>query len=370
MSDENDIRSSIAAAYDELAEQPGSDLPPPDEMVDPPTEGRVRDTQGRFASKGSNESADDDKDAPSPAEPKAAKPAGQSDERDLVPEKADQAGAENPDRVAAPPQRVGAATKAAWAELPETIRKEIWDREERMDRGMARYAGLAEYAVEAEKSGQTLKEVMAAYTAAEERLISNPVATLAEFCKMTNTHPLQVAQFLGLPVAGHNPAQPQSAPQGYQQPVSSDPRVDQLIRWQQELAQREQAREAQMVTTEVERFLGDTKRFPYAENVRVVMGKLLDAGMANSLEDAYQQAIYLDPTVRALVEEESFKSRMGSVQQQQSARSARAVVQEAKRSSGSLSGSPVAGGKSTSGNANGSKSVADSLRDAYESLAG
>lgn len=372
----SDVRETLEAAYDEIASTEGHSLPEPEERLGDPTPpdgatlkgDRSRDEAGRFASKGNNENANEASEPPAAVDTKSAS-MGKPDPNAEPSETRAPAAPNGAADPSVPPQRVGAATKASWNDLPEAIRKEIWDREERMDRGMARYTGLAEYAAEAEKNGQTLREVMQAYKNAEDNLISNPVATLAEFCKMTNTNPLQIAQFLGLPVGQpHSPAMTQSAPQGYQ-PLPADPRVDELLRWQRDLAQREAAREAAQVNNEVESFLKDTKRFPYAENVRVTMGRLLETGMANSLEDAYQQAIYLDPTVRKLVEEENFKTRMSSVQQQQSVQNNRAAVQQAKQSAGSLSGSPVAGGRSSS-TSSGPKSVADSLREAYDSLAG
>ena len=370
----SDVRETLEAAYEELASTEGHTLPEPEVMIDDvavpketASEGRNRDEQGRFAPKDSNEVATNGLRAEGSAPADTAKPVDAPAAKQGEETPPETPPADGADRTAAPPPRLGTATKAAWNDLPEAIRKEIWDREDKMDRGMARYAGLADYAVEAEKNGRSLKEVMAAYTAAEERLVNDPIATIADFCRMTNTNPLAVAQILGVPV-GQSPMPPQSAPQGASF-GNPDPRVDELLRWKQELAAREAAREAERVNSEVNSFLSDTKRFPYAENVRVTMGRLLETGMASTLEDAYQQAIYLDPYVRKLVEEQNFKARMSTIQQQQSVQSARAAVQSAKQSSGSVTGAPMAGGRSSS-NSSGPKSVAETLREAYDSLAG
>lgn len=44
----------------------------------------------------------------------------------------------------------------------------------------------------------------------------------------------------------------------------------------------------------------ESGKAPHFEAVRATMGKLLESGMASTLEDAYEQAVYLNPETRAL----------------------------------------------------------------------
>jgi hypothetical protein len=62
-----------------------------------------------------------------------------------------------------------------------------------------------------------------------------------------------------------------------------------------------QQQEMQVLQGEVAKFVADTTKHPHAEAVREQMAQLLESGLARDLESAYDQAIYLNPEVRALV---------------------------------------------------------------------
>jgi gas vesicle protein len=78
---------------------------------------------------------------------------------------------------------------------------------------------------------------------------------------------------------------------------------NQLRELQNQIQQREQKEQAftqQNTLQQVETFLADPK-YPHANDVANEIAKLIQSGMASTLQDAYSQAIYLHPEVRQKV---------------------------------------------------------------------
>lgn len=67
--------------------------------------------------------------------------------------------------------------------------------------------------------------------------------------------------------------------------------VQQLLAWRQQ-------QETASLTSEVERFAKDTAKYPHFEACRGTMAQLLDAGLAQDLDDAYGKAEWMVPEVR------------------------------------------------------------------------
>lgn len=88
----------------------------------------------------------------------------------------------------------------------------------------------------------------------------------------------------------------------------------------------------QQILDEIERFKADK---PYFEDVQESMGRLIEAGIADGLEDAYERAIRLDDDVWQKVQAEREKKR---------AKSSGDKVKKAKRAAASISGAPGAAG--------------------------
>lgn len=99
-------------------------------------------------------------------------------------------------------------------------------------------------------------------------------------------------------------------PSAQQEQVSADPTVaalqqklagfEQYI--QQQQTQQTQALQAE-VTTTMSKFQADPKN-KHFEAVRYKMGALIQNGLAKDIQDAYDQAVFADPTTRALVLQE------------------------------------------------------------------
>lgn len=148
-------------------------------------------------------------------------------------------------------------------------------------------------------------------------------------------------------LAGTPAGQPQT------EQVSADPTIAAL---QQQIAtlnqqitgftqQQQQAQTAQL-TSQIEAFKADPKNVHF-EAVRAHMAALMQGGQAKDLQEAYDMAVYANPSTRSLVMEEQRKA----AEAQRAAEQARAV-EEAKRqkatnvvSNGSLGAAPARPGR-------------------------
>jgi hypothetical protein len=111
-----------------------------------------------------------------------------------------------------------------------------------------------------------------------------------------------------------------------------DPVIPQLMQEIQNLKQgvntvtswREQQEQAQ-IQNELAKY-SDAEKYPHFESVRGKMAQLLESGLAQDLEDAYSQAIYLDPDARQAEFERQAQAQMQAAQQANKV----AAVQKAK----------------------------------------
>ncbi|MDP9144076.1 MAG: hypothetical protein M3N43_05185 [Actinomycetota bacterium] len=119
------------------------------------------------------------------------------------------------------------------------------------------------------------------------------------------------------------------------------PVIDRLDAADQRLARYErqiEEREARALETEITRFAADPAN-RYFENVRQTMGQLIAANPQKSLNDAYDQACWMNPEIRALRIKEQTAAE---------AAEARRKADSARRASGSLpNGSPLPGASSS-----------------------
>ena len=121
----------------------------------------------------------------------------------------------------------------------------------------------------------------------------------------------------------------------------------------QQLLQREQQREQQdnqQVAVTIQQMAADTEKFPYFEDVRADMADLLDMavkkGRTLTLEQAYNQAVMLDPEVSTLVSAQTQAAKAAEAAAKanaQAQRARRASVSVGGAPSGLVSGSPAAG---------------------------
>lgn len=192
-----------------------------------------------------------------------------------------------------------------WATLPAEVQAEVEKREADFHKGIEQYKSKAQFADAMEKAitpyaatiqslGITPDKAIAELMAADHRLrYSSPQDKQAYF--------MQLAQSYGIDLGNL-----QQAPQTPIDPNVSamQQRVQQLEGWIQQQNMMSKQQEEAALNNEVAKFAADPSH-SHLETVRPQMIELLQAGIASSLQDAYEQALWRNPTTRsALIAEQ------------------------------------------------------------------
>jgi hypothetical protein len=356
-----DLRSTIVAAVEAQRtpepELPLGDKPEIEAKTDKPsgdkpeTEAerneRLRDAKGKFAT---------EKDAvKTEPKPDIAKP----DEPEVKPEPVID------DKAALrPPPGWSPTAKVAFDKLPPEVQQAVANREEEVNRGFAKfqeYKPIDRYMDMARQSGTTLDKALENYVGIENRLRQDFPTGIAELCQRQGVHPVALANAI---LARHG-ASPQQDASGDQEQVrqqaSYDPAVMQkisalenMVRQQADFVQQQQN---QGVQTEIQRFASNPEH-KFFENVKVDMGRLINAGQAESLDDAYDMACWANKEIRALLIKQQAAPSVNGAD----------AVQKAKAAAKATGGAPSAGFKPNAGAEGGS--IRDTIRAAVNSQRG
>jgi hypothetical protein len=208
------------------------------------------------------------------------------------------------------------ADAALWAALPPEAQAKLHQREEQIARGFARYEGVAEYADMAERSGTTLRDALSAYRQYEVGMQQRPLETLINLAQLYRVNPADLAT--ALQGAGQLQVQ-----QPQPQPVDIGAEVDRRLQLHD-------------INRQVETFMSDPAN-KYFDQVENHVAALLRADRSLSLKDAYDQACWAHPQVRAQIQKEE-AARL----QAEAAKTARATTQTAQRASRGLVATPGA----------------------------
>lgn len=274
--DDNDLEADIRAAID------GTDAPavPVVEPVIPQQAETITDEAGRVR-------APDGKFAPKAAPVDDKANTGQ-------PVLAQQP---EPETAILPPHSLKAAVKAVFGTLPKDVQDEFLRIEAEAQKAKTEWSGKGEQYNRLTKvlepvsdrltlSGQTPETYISALVRADQMLRDNPQQALA-----------QIAQMYGINIPGVQAAQQPYVDPTVHQLQQNVAQLTQIIQSQQ--TQGEQAK-VSAATAELEDFRSDPKHI-YFENVRPLMATLMKDGRAETLQDAYDMAVYADPQIRSLL---------------------------------------------------------------------
>lgn len=347
----DDVRAAateLAGAADPPAAATTAEAPATTDTTEAP--GRARDEHGRFAPK----ATDDErptltlKEKP-PVDPAAVPAPNGEDKTAAPPTAADQTKAPE---IPAPVEWRGAA-KTKWARLPREVQAEIAERHTAAEQRAAQYAPL--------------EQAIAPYREAWTRdagSVEQAIGQLGQFYRLYLDNPVGLIQHIAA-TRGIN----LGAPQGQQPPQGEAPQpppdIASIVKHavQQEIGpiqQRFVQTENQALNDTISAFAADPKH-PFFQDVKVHMGQLLQAGAAKDLNEAYDQATWANPTIRAHL----MAQQQDETKKQQAADVAKANAARAA----SLRGSPLPGGASGSGGQN-SNSVLEDVRAAAAENAG
>lgn len=246
-----------------------------------------------------------------------------------------------------------------WTALPPEIRAEVHRREQDFHKGISEYKEAAAF-------GRAVGNEMLPFVNEFRQMGTTPSGVLKELmpiwkniafgtAEQKQQTLLQIARDAGIDIASLAAAPPQAAA-----PASVDPTLQQLLTrqtrlegllQQQTAEQARQAREA--ADAEIGRFRSDPANTHFAA-VESQMAALISSGQADSLKDAYDKAIWLNPDTRTkLLADQAEERRKRDAEQAAAARKA-ASVNVVKR------GTPPAPTKP--------RTMEDTIRETYRRL--
>jgi hypothetical protein len=281
MNEEAPHGEPLAAPEQAPAPEPVADPgPPQEEPVDRSSraalerafetveKGTGRDERGRF--KASETAVESDDDAQSDEVSPEAKPV-----------------------VAKPldvPSRLSADAKAAWDKTPEPVRAEVNRAIREMEGGLKeyqeRFAPLKPYIEMAEKEGTTVESALQNYVRISTALRQQPDQALAEMFQHAGVNPVEwAAKIVGRPAD-------QQAAQYHQEAQAMRAELAQAQAQLAEYQAEAERREAEAVAREIEQFSAQAPRF---DELRPVMARILESGLADDIQSAYEFAAQLKP---------------------------------------------------------------------------
>ncbi len=353
MADPESVLDSVNAAYQSLE---STEAPPIVETTQEPAAAepvetdeqkaeRARDEAGRFAKQPKEPARETLKLKAKPPAPDPVVPPGA-----IPPTVSAQPVAPVVEKIPAPQEWSGLA-KVKWDKLPVAVQQEIVQHE------TARMTATQDLMPVKE-----LLDVNREFLVNQAGSVPAAFTQLMQFARMSVDNPVQLAEHI-LRARGIDPRQAFSGqPQAPQQAQAPDLQsyVAQLDQQglQPILAQSEQQQTQQLKTT-IDQFGADPKH-PFFNDVRVHMGQLISAGAAKSMDEAYEQATWANPAIRAhLLETQREATEKANAAQVQRARAATRT---------SVTGSPLNGALPAGGGPKGN--VRDVVAQLYDDLSG
>lgn len=211
-----------------------------------------------------------------------------------------------------------------WAELPTEVKAEIQRREAEYHQGIERYkpavqfaqemnAAITPYVRNIQASGVPAPQAMNHLLMIEDKLRNGD-----EQAKLQTLVKIAADYGIDLQKAGQTPPDPRMWQMEQQL---------QQERMARENYQRSQAdRDNQAVTSEIEAF-ASAEGHEHFESVKADMAVMLQSGMAQSLQDAYDKAVWARPELRqSLVEKERTEAEKRATEQAQRTKAKSAAV--------------------------------------------
>ena len=369
-----DLRGLLEDAYET------EEIKANEEETESSANGKDRDDKGRFKKK-ETETETDTTLTEQTAETQTVK---KTDEEKAAEQAAAKAAAENQTETQTttteikPPQSWSPRAKEIFSKLdPETqgaLQQELSKRETDYSRGIQRYAEKTKFA----DSIQPTLDPWLPYINAKGVTPAQAIQELlnAEYVLQTGSPQEKFSLFMSwakaydVDISSQQTQASEAQAEGNQgYDITKDPRYIELHESTRNLegrlnkAEYERQQEAKTIqeqeeaamNTEIEAFSSDPK-FPHYQKLKPAMSQLLISGRATSLEDAYEQAGWLDPEIRAsLIKDLEAKGIEEKVN----------LANQAKKKAKSITGSPSGAEAKTK-----PQGIRASLEDAWEEAGG
>lgn len=321
MSEDKSIREELEAAMSDDSEEVTDEQNEATEVLESESQGQARDEKGRFTK--SEETTEDGQSS------EISSVSAHSDEAVPVPSDTEEVPPTEKPPTAAP-NGWSSEAKAAWGALPDEVQQQVLKREQDVHKRISRHD-------ETRNFGESMQRVVSPYFAQIKAEGGTPETAVQEllntaYLLRTGTPEqkrvllLQTAQQFGVDLS--DTEIPQVSPE-----VAA--LRNELNQLRGQITTREQ-NEMQSLQAEVERdieaFASDPANVHY-EEVKAHMAALLSQGAATDMKDAYDQACWAQPEIRATL----IAQRMADEEQKRKD-DAKAKAEEARRKSVSLDG--------------------------------
>lgn len=256
------------------------------------------------------------------------------------------------------PVALSGAIKAKWNELPPDVQAEWKKREDDIHRMMTAKEGELNL-------GRSIKEIATPYEAiirSEGGTVEGAFRDLLNTAYVLRTGTpqqkanliLTTAQQYGVDLRSYMGQQQANPLAAVQQEIQQ---LRQMADPNRIKSQLQEQMEADRINSEIQAFAANPAHVHF-EAVKSTMGSLIATGRAKNLQEAYEQAIWSDPSIR---------SELLKAQQAQEAENKKAEMAAKKKASASVAGSP--GLASPNANAP-QKSLEDEIRDQMRASSG
>jgi hypothetical protein len=247
--------------------------------TDKPADERPRDATGRFLPKA---------DAPAPNQVSRASDAPAS--APSSPAATSGTPAAPSTAPAGPPPGWDAEAKALYPKLPPAIQAAVSRREEEVSRGFAQYAQAKQ---ELERVIAPRRQYYSGDGVSDTQAIDNIWKWFEALKNSPNEALPALAQMFGATISSGAPA---DSPQVNPEVAVLRAHIQRLEGQVGQVAGTFEQQQTAARRAEIAEFAKDK---PHFEKVRVTMGRLMSAGVAQGLTDAYQQAVRITPEVSA-----------------------------------------------------------------------
>lgn len=254
------------------------------------------------------EEADEPEEESEEAAPEAVKAADTAKQVEKEPEE------ELEPRLNVPPTTWTAEAKSKYNALPSWAKKEIHKREEDAIRGVTNLKEKAGYGDRLSKAVQPYQALLNAKGLDTERAVQGMLNT---YYQLETAQPQQRALLIRELAGRYGVDLTQIKPDPEADRLNSviNPLYQQISQLQQHIQGQQQSTERQKLDEAnrlIEDFAGKTDErgqpvYPYFHNVSDVMSDFIEKGRATTLEQAYEMAVYADPTIRSLIVSEQTK---------------------------------------------------------------
>lgn len=317
------LRDTLKAAWNEHQQKPADKSPARSAAAT----ARERDEAGKFAPK--EQSQKDGGKEPSPS----------ATNKDSAPQQSAQKTEGQPQAVSDRPAAWGNDKANLWSSLPKEAQDFISKREVDVSKGFAEYGEKTKRLQEIDAVMSPLRPMLQRLGQSDaqgirtmigwQQALANPNGKIEALKALAKQLGIDLSTLAPAPQGGQQQQQPDPVTQQLQQILA--PTVSRLNEYGQKLSVFEQQRQQESAARANAEINAFAKDHPYLDRARAKMAQLMMGGLATALDDAYNQAIWADPEIRAEIQKSEEAKRDAELKAAQEAERVKHEVAEEER---------------------------------------